>query len=93
MYLTTKTRPNLAFLVGCLTRYMANPGPAHFKLLNKVWKYLTNTLNLGLWSHSNSNSINYYVDADWGGDIGTRRSTIGYIFLYKGTPISWNSKL
>jgi len=93
MYLTTKTGPDLAFPIGCLARYMTNPGPAHFKLLNKVWKYLANTLNLGLWSHSNSNSIDCYVDADWGGDIGTRRSTTGYIFLYKGTPISWNSKL
>ena len=93
MYLTIKTRLNLAFLMGYLARYMANPGPVHFKLLNKVWKYLVNTLDLGLQSHLNSNSINCYVDADQGGDIGTRRSTIGYIFLYKGTPISWNSKL
>ena len=64
MYLTTKTRPNLAFLVGYLAKYIANLGPVHFKLLNKVWKYLVNTLNLGLWSHLNLNSINYYVDAD-----------------------------
>jgi len=33
------------------------------------------------------------MDADWGGDIGTRRSTTGYIFLFNGMPISWNSKL
>jgi hypothetical protein len=93
MYLTTKTRPDLAFSIGYLARYMSNPGPAHFKLLDKVWEYLANTPSLGLWNHSNSNSIECYVDADWGGDIGTRRSTTGYIFLFRGTPISWNSKL
>ena len=64
MYLTIKTRLNLAFLVGYLARYIANLGLTHFKLLNKVWKYLVNTLDLGLWSHSNLNSINYYVDAN-----------------------------
>ena len=64
MYLTTKTRPDLAFPIGCLARYMANLGLAHYKLLNKVWKYLANTLDLGLWSHLNLNSINYYVDVD-----------------------------
>ena len=64
MYLTIKTRLDLAFPVGYLARYIANSGPAHFKLLNKVWKYLVNTLDLGLWSHSNLNSINCYVDVD-----------------------------
>ena len=28
-----------------------------------------------------------------GGDIATRRSTTGYLFLFRGTPISWSSKL
>ena len=34
-----------------------------------------------------------YADADWGGDLSTRRSTTGYIFLFMNSPISWNSRL
>ena len=72
---------------------MANPGPMHFRLLDKVWKYLLATPTLGLLYQSEPNSLECYVDADWGGDIGTRRSTTGYTFLFRGSPISWNSKL
>ena len=94
MYLPTKTRPDLAFPVGQLARYMANPGPSHSRILDKVWKYLENMAKLGLaYYHSDSTSILGYVDSDWGGDIGTRRSTTGYIFKFLGSPISWSSKL
>ena len=34
-----------------------------------------------------------FSDADWGGDIITRRSTTGYIIFAAGGPISWQSKL
>ena len=37
--------------------------------------------------------IGGYVDADFDGDVDTRRSTTGFIFsLYEG-PISWRSSL
>jgi hypothetical protein len=38
-----KTRPDLAFPIGYLARYMANPSSQHFKLLKKAWEYLENT--------------------------------------------------
>jgi hypothetical protein len=33
-----------------------------------------------------------YCDADWGGDLDTRRSTTGYMFFIGDGAISWNSK-
>ena len=33
-----------------------------------------------------------YSDADWAGDLETRRSTTGYLFQLGGGAISWNSK-
>ena len=32
-----------------------------------------------------------YVDADFDGDIGSRKSTIGFVFTLGGTAISWAS--
>ena len=93
IYLMDKTRPDLAYPVGYLARYMANPSPQHFKLIKGVWEYLENVSELGLEHHSDPSSIYGYYDSDWGGDIGTRRSTTGYIFLFRGSPLSWNSKL
>ena len=33
-----------------------------------------------------------YSDADWGGDLSTRRSTTGYVFQIQGSTVSWCSK-
>ena len=33
-----------------------------------------------------------YSESDWGRNIDDRRSTTGYLFLYAGAAITWNSK-
>jgi len=33
-----------------------------------------------------------YCDADWGGDLEDRKSTIGFVFMIKGGAISWSNK-
>jgi hypothetical protein len=33
-----------------------------------------------------------YYDADWGGDLEDRRSTIGFVFMIGGGAIFWSSK-
>jgi len=48
MYLMTKTRPDIAYATGLLARFMANPGPEHWKLLDKLWSYIYNSKDLGL---------------------------------------------
>jgi hypothetical protein len=95
MYLMTKTRPDLAYSIGLLARYMANPGLEHWKALEKLWSYIWTTSKLGLTYQSTSNDpiIIGYTDADWGGDISTRRSTTGYLYLFLGASLSWTSKL
>ena len=39
------------------------------------------------------NQPTYYVDADFGGDKITRRSTSGFVTMYNGGPVSWSSKI
>ena len=34
-----------------------------------------------------------YADADWGGDLNTRRSTTGYLFQVYGSTACWKSRL
>lgn len=101
IYLTTFTRPDLAFPINYLARFMSNPSSEHFKALDVVWSYLVKTKDLGIiisgqsCSNTPLNSSNLigYVDADWGGDLVTRRSTTGYVYLVNKVPISWFSKL
>ena len=34
-----------------------------------------------------------YVDADWAGDLDGRKSTSGYLFMFAGRAVSWQSRL
>ena len=42
------TRPDIAFAVSRLARFLINPGPLHHKVTDKVINYLTSIKNLTL---------------------------------------------
>lgn len=44
------------------------------------------------YSRAGEDDIRGYCDADWANDVDDRRSRTGYVFLYQGGLISWNSK-
>ena len=48
IYLTTFTRPNLAYSVNYLARFMSNPSIEHYKALNYLQGYINKTKNYGL---------------------------------------------
>ena len=93
-YATTATRPDLAAAVGILSKYMARPGKDHWQGVKRVLRYVKGTLNSGLTftAHGNNYVLYGYADADWGGDVETRRSTSGYVFQIQNNTISWCSK-
>ena len=92
LYLSTKTRPDIAYAVGYVARFSAKPTKEHWTAVKRVLRYLKGTSKFGLLykGKSSSNMIGY-SDADWAGDIGDRRSTSGYVFLLGGAAISWKS--
>ena len=94
MYATIGTRADIAYAVGVVSQYMANPGPQHWIATQRIFKYLKGTLDHVLQYGGSSSSLQAvgYCDADYAGDIDTRRSTTGYTFLLAGGAISWNSK-
>lgn len=97
LYLTCCTRPDLAQAVGALTRYTAAPTSAHWTAAKGVLRYLASTAPLGITfgrsSSSPSDVLIGYADANYGGDIDTRRSTTGYAFILFGGVVSWSSRL
>ena len=63
--------------------------------VKRVPRYLKGTLNYGMQFslHREETDLNGYSDADWADDVGTRRSTSGYVFQFgNGTTISWSSR-
>ena len=43
------TRPDMAFAVSRLAKFLINPGPLHYKVANKVINYLASIKNLTLY--------------------------------------------
>ena len=86
---------------------MSNPSLEHYNYLNNIFSYLIKTkdkvLDLTLYNNNTntSKSINLLgiSDADWGGDLDSRKSTIGNVFILNTSNtsnnivISWLSKL
>ena len=92
MYLMLGTRPDIAFAVGCLSRYMANPAENHHAAVKHLWRYLKGTDKLVLVYKGKLQALQGYTDADWGSDLEKRRSTSGYTFNLGSAAISWSLK-
>jgi hypothetical protein len=94
LYLSNCTRPDIAHVVGQLCRYMSQPGVAHWNAALGVVKYLAATPNVGIvFSPTPSLVTTGFCDSDYAGDLHTRRSTTGYVFLLGGGAVSWSSRL
>ena len=93
LYLSTRTRPDLAYAVGVVAKFSSNPTILHWSAVKRILRYLNGTIDLGL-TYGRGDNFNLvgFSDADWAGDLDDRKSTTGYLFLLSGGPISWRSK-
>lgn len=90
------TRPDIAYCVGLISRFMEKPKTPHFLAAKRILRYVKGTLDLGiLYPYSQKNiegEVFGYSDSDWCGDKDDRKSTTGYVFKFGTSPISWCSK-
>ncbi|KAJ9551763.1 hypothetical protein OSB04_015808 [Centaurea solstitialis] len=93
MYAMICTRPDLAYAISMVSRYMANPGKEHWKAVQWIFRYLKGTANLCLHFGRNSSGVLGYTDSDYGKDVDNRRSITGYVFTLDGCAISWRAHL
>uniref|UniRef100_A0AAV1UF45 Integrase catalytic domain-containing protein n=1 Tax=Peronospora matthiolae TaxID=2874970 RepID=A0AAV1UF45_9STRA len=82
MHLTTSTRPDIAFAVGYVSRFMKNPQEEHWVAVKRIFRYLQGTKTHGI-CYKPSARIDFrgYSDADWAGELTDRKSTSGYTFM------------
>ena len=93
LYLSTGTRPDIAFAVSNVAKFSSNPGTKHWKAVKRILRYLKGTAGLGLlYLATNTDELHGYSDSDWAGDLDDRKSTSGYLFRLSGAPISWRSR-
>ncbi|CAI7863479.1 unnamed protein product, partial [Closterium sp. NIES-53] len=94
MYLMTCTRPDLAYPLSLLARYVA-PGrhrKVHWDAAKRVLRYLCSTSGMGLVLGGRARVVlTGHADASWVDDLATQRSSQGYTFTLGSGSVSWRS--
>jgi hypothetical protein len=86
------TRPDLAFSVGYVSRFMERPTTEHLVAVNRVLRYIAGTLHYGChYQRRRGALLEGYSDSDLAGDIDTRKSTSGILFFLGSSIITWQS--
>ncbi|KAF5385137.1 hypothetical protein D9615_001088 [Tricholomella constricta] len=100
LYLAMCTRPDIAYTVGVLCRFNTNPGPAHWKAVKHLLRYIRGTLDYRIEYSATAAALaptgslfQAFSDADHGGNIDNGRSTTGTLLLVAGGAVSWFSRL
>ena len=94
MYLSTCTRPDVAWALSKAAAFTAIPGPAHWKALKWILQYLKSTYNWSLTYRAGpeATKLQAYTDADHNTCPETSRSTSGRVLILAGAAIEWSSK-
>ena len=102
LYLSTNTRPDIAFAVSQVARFSANPKQSHATAVKMILRYLKKTIDQGtIVTATDVLMLMLHVDADFAGlfkreddyDENSVRSRTGYIVRLSGWPLVWRSQL
>ncbi|XP_070029798.1 secreted RxLR effector protein 161-like [Nicotiana sylvestris] len=91
LYTMTCTRPDVAYALGVTSRYQANPGEEHWKVVKTIIKYLTRTEDQFLIYGDSELKLEGYTDASFFSDRDDSKSIFGYVFTFNGGTVSWKS--
>jgi hypothetical protein len=102
-----QTRPDIAYSVSYVSRFMARPQTAHWNAVLQILRYIKGTSGLGIqykrqqqWPISLTGSTHTasalkcqpFTDADWENCKSSCRSTGGFLFLLAEGAITWSSR-
>ena len=102
LYLSTNTRPDIAFAVSQICRFTHCPKKSHAKAVKILVRYLSGTKEHGsIMKPDGTLSLTAYSDADFCGlyksdpmeDPSSAKSRMGYIISLGGCPLVWKSQL
>ncbi|XP_051152708.1 secreted RxLR effector protein 161-like [Andrographis paniculata] len=89
----TRTRPDISFVVGVVSRFMSDPSKQHFGVAKRILRYIAGTLSFGIWYTKVLDSTLTGVSGrDWASLVEDRRNTSGNVFSLGSGAITWCSK-
>ncbi|KAK9675032.1 GAG-pre-integrase domain, partial [Popillia japonica] len=84
MYLTIATRPDIAYAVSRVSETLENPTISNWKAVKRIFRYLKGSIEFGILYEKESNDkLEAFSDADYAGDLDTRRSRSGIVWKFK----------
>jgi hypothetical protein len=92
VYLTAITRPDIAYAVSMLSRFMAQPTYRACMAVTPLLHYLSRTAHFGLVYNGDALDMHAYSDSDWATCPVTRRSISGTVVFICGGPVSLMSR-
>lgn len=94
IYSMIGAKPDLAYNVGLISRFMSKPLKDHWQAAKWVLRYLKGSEHKCLkYSKHDDFVLKGYCDSDFANDLDKRRSTTSYVFTMRGNTISWKSRL
>ncbi len=95
LYFACWSRPDIAFAVSELSRFVSSPGQVHMQAVKHLLLYLKGSSSLGLKYSRPKNSgpmdrpnvLWAFADSDWAGCPHSRRSTSGYTPMLHGAAV------
>ena len=89
----TITRPDIAYSMSVLSRFMVKPLKIHWNAAKAILGYLKGTLDYGIkYTNASDVELTGYSDSNWAGNLDDRRSTTRYAFNIGSWVVSWSSK-
>ncbi|XP_076385709.1 uncharacterized protein LOC143264094 [Megachile rotundata] len=89
LYLSSRTRPDIAFATSYLSQFNARPEKRHYMMGKRILRYLSNTLNYKLRYDREQGELNGSSDASWGNGVKMKSFSGGVIQLGKSL-ITWH---
>jgi len=93
MYVMVCIRPDIAHVVGTVSRFLSNPIRANWNPVKWILRYLRGTTCLKLCFGGDKPTLVGYTGFDMAGDIDSRRSTSGYVIKFAAGAMAWQSRL
>jgi len=86
-----QNRPDIAYAVGRLSMFTSNPKKEYWAALERVFKYLRETIDYYFTCIGYPDATKGNSDANWVTVSNSVKSTTRFIFIFGGATVSWKS--
>ncbi|KAH6563768.1 hypothetical protein BASA62_008319 [Batrachochytrium salamandrivorans] len=91
IYAMIATRPDISAAISQVSKYLYYLTDTHWSTIKRILRSIKYFLNHPLTFSNNVIHLTGYYNADWGGDLYSRRNTSEYVFFLGNSCISWRS--